>query len=60
MDLIADTTLLVGLWRRQAWAMSFAKANPGRCLGLPKAFHNIHITPVSMPRRNSNSSVIAP
>lgn len=35
MDLIADTTLLVGLWRRQAWAMSFAKANPGRCLGLP-------------------------
>ena len=35
MDLIADTTLLVGLWRRQPWAQSFAKAHAGKSLGLP-------------------------
>ena len=35
MELIADTSLLVGLWRNQAWAMDFARANPGRVLGLP-------------------------
>ncbi len=35
MDLIADTTLLVGLWRRQAWAIDFARRNPGKSLGLP-------------------------
>ena len=35
MDLIADTTFLVGLWRKQAWAMDFAKENPRKSLGLP-------------------------
>lgn len=35
MDLIADTTFLIGLWRRQAWAMNFAKANARKSLGLP-------------------------
>jgi predicted nucleic acid-binding protein len=35
MDLIADTTLLVGLWRRQAWAVDFAAANSRKSLGLP-------------------------
>lgn len=35
MDLIADTTFLVGLWRGQFWATQFAKANPETRLGLP-------------------------
>jgi predicted nucleic acid-binding protein len=35
MDLIADTTFLVGLWRRQSWALAFANANPGKALGIP-------------------------
>lgn len=35
MDLIADTTFLVGLWRRQPWAVGFASANAGKSLGLP-------------------------
>lgn len=35
MDLIADTTFLVGLWRGQAWATQFAKNNPQIRLGLP-------------------------
>ena len=35
MDLIADTTLLVGLWRRQAWAVKFASTNSRKSLGLP-------------------------
>lgn len=35
MDLIADTTFLVGLWRRQPWALNFASANSRRSLGLP-------------------------
>ena len=35
MDLIADTSFLVGLWRRQAWALSFARENAGCSLGLP-------------------------
>ncbi|MEQ1842344.1 MAG: type II toxin-antitoxin system VapC family toxin [Verrucomicrobiales bacterium] len=35
MDLIADTTLLVGLWRRQAWAMRFAERRSDRILGIP-------------------------
>lgn len=35
MELIADTTLLVGLWRRQAWAVRFAAANSRKSLGLP-------------------------
>lgn len=35
MDLIADTTFLVGLWRRQTWALDFATGNPGKTLGIP-------------------------
>lgn len=35
MDLIADTTFLVGLWRGQSWARDYAAANPGRSVGLP-------------------------
>ena len=35
MDLIADTTLLVGLWRRQSWAVEFARRNAPKTLGLP-------------------------
>lgn len=35
MDLIADTSLLIGLWRRQGWAVSFASANPSKSLGIP-------------------------
>lgn len=35
MDLIADTSFLVGLWRRQSWALEYARENAGRSLGLP-------------------------
>lgn len=35
MDLIADTTFLVGLWRRQPWAMHFATESPNKTLGIP-------------------------
>jgi len=35
VELIADTSLLVGIWRRQPWAMDFARANQGRSLALP-------------------------
>lgn len=35
MDLIADTSYLVGLWRGQGWAMAYASANSTRTLGLP-------------------------
>lgn len=35
MDLIADTSLLIGLWRRQGWAVNFASANPSKSLGIP-------------------------
>lgn len=35
MELIADTSFLVGLWRGQAWAQSFARANASRSLGVP-------------------------
>jgi len=35
MDLIADTTLLVGLWRKQPWAQSFANRNADQSIGLP-------------------------
>jgi predicted nucleic acid-binding protein len=35
MDLIADTTFLVGLWRRQTWALDFATTNPGKTLVIP-------------------------
>jgi predicted nucleic acid-binding protein len=35
VDLIADTTFLVGLWRGQPWAQSFARTNPSQSIGLP-------------------------
>ena len=35
MDLIADTSYLVGLWRGQTWATNYAMANATRTLGLP-------------------------
>ncbi len=35
MDLIADTTFLVGLWRKQAWARRYAHANQSKTIGLP-------------------------
>lgn len=35
MDLIADTSFLIGMWRRQPWAVAFASSNPGKSLGLP-------------------------
>ena len=35
MDFVADTTLLVGLWRRQDWALTFANAHPDAALGVP-------------------------
>jgi tRNA(fMet)-specific endonuclease VapC len=35
VDLIADTTFLVGLWRKQPWAVDFARSNRQRILGIP-------------------------
>ena len=35
MDLIADTTFLVGLWRGQPWASSFARSHLEMRIGLP-------------------------
>jgi predicted nucleic acid-binding protein len=35
MDLIADTTLLVGLWLGQPWATSFAHGHSSSRLGIP-------------------------
>lgn len=35
MELIADTSFLVGLWRKQPWAVDFAQANRQRVLGIP-------------------------
>ena len=35
MELIADTSFLVGLWRKQVWAVDFAQANRQRVLGIP-------------------------
>jgi len=35
MDLIADTSFLVGLWCRRAWALDFANDNAGKTLGIP-------------------------
>jgi len=35
MDLIADTSYLVGLWRGQAWATNYAAAHATKTLGLP-------------------------
>ncbi len=35
MDLIADTSYLIGLWRGQSWAISYAVSNPSKSLGIP-------------------------
>jgi len=35
MDLIADTSYLIGLWRGQAWATTYAAANSSKSLGIP-------------------------
>ena len=35
MDYVADTTLLVGLWRRQCWALHFAHEHANAVLGIP-------------------------
>jgi predicted nucleic acid-binding protein len=35
MDLIADTSYLIGIWRGQGWATSHAKANSTKSLGIP-------------------------
>ncbi len=35
MDLIADTSYLIGLWRAQPWATSYAAANSSKSLGIP-------------------------
>ena len=35
MDVIADTTFLVGLWRRQSWAVDFAASHRSYVLGIP-------------------------
>jgi len=35
VDAIADTTFLVGLWRRQAWAIRYAASHPTISLGIP-------------------------
>lgn len=35
MDLIADTSYLIGLWRGQPWAISYAAANSSKSLGIP-------------------------
>jgi predicted nucleic acid-binding protein len=34
MDLIADTTYLVGLWRGQSWAKKYAATHPTKSLGI--------------------------
>lgn len=35
MEFVTDTTLLVGLWRRQPWAVSFARKHPEAVFHLP-------------------------
>ncbi len=35
MDLITDTTFLIGLWRNQPWAASFARRHSAKSLGIP-------------------------
>lgn len=35
MDLIADTTFLVSLWRRQPWAVGFATDHRSSIIGIP-------------------------
>lgn len=34
MELIVDTTLLIGIWREQPWAVSFARGNR-KSMGIP-------------------------
>lgn len=35
MDQIADTSFLIGLWRNQPWAASYAGRNSAKSLGIP-------------------------
>jgi predicted nucleic acid-binding protein len=35
MELIADTTFLIGLWRQQRWAQAFAEDNPSLSVAIP-------------------------
>lgn len=35
MDLIADTSFLVGLWRRQPWAVEFSAMKSSAVVGIP-------------------------
>ncbi len=35
MELIADTTFLIGIWRQQSWAVAYAGRNSGKSLGIP-------------------------
>lgn len=35
MDLITDTSFLIGLWRNQPWAVSFARRHSAKSLGIP-------------------------
>jgi tRNA(fMet)-specific endonuclease VapC len=35
VELIADTSFLIGLWRRQPWAVRYATDNTGRSIGIP-------------------------
>ncbi len=35
MDLIADTTFLIGLWRNQPWAVAYAGQNSTKSIGIP-------------------------
>jgi hypothetical protein len=35
VELIADTTFLVGRWRKQPWAMTFAAGQALKVLGIP-------------------------
>jgi len=35
VDLIADTSFLIGLWRKQSWALQFASERSSEVLGIP-------------------------
>ncbi len=35
MDLIADTTFLIGLWRNQPWAITYAGQHATKSIGIP-------------------------
>lgn len=35
MDLIADTTFLIDLWRNQPWAVTYAAQNSSKSMGIP-------------------------